>query len=191
MLVPHPVARTREPNFAVENVNAPRRVYDEKARVQATVAGFGTEQATRRVTLSLNGREVDTKSVEVPADGRATVEFLALEAAATASTRAKCGSIPATACRTTTASTSRWSAPTRAACCSCTKAATSATLLYFRTALEAAAKSAFALDAADRRADRATSTSRKYAFVVLSDVGLAAGNFENSLRDYVRGGGSC
>ena len=41
-LVAHPVADRRDGNFAVENVNAPRRVYGSaKARVQATIAGYG------------------------------------------------------------------------------------------------------------------------------------------------------
>ncbi len=44
-LEPHPLVKSAEPNFAVENVVAPRRVYDSgKTRVLATVAGFGTRQ---------------------------------------------------------------------------------------------------------------------------------------------------
>ena len=46
-LEPHPLADRRAPNFAVENVVAPRRVYGSgKTRVRATIAGFGTP--TRR-----------------------------------------------------------------------------------------------------------------------------------------------
>ena len=57
-------------------MNAPRRVYGSgKARVEATIAGYGTEPAKRRVSLVLNGRELDSKSVDVPAGGRAAVEF--------------------------------------------------------------------------------------------------------------------
>lgn len=42
----HPVAAAETPNFAVENVVAPRRVYDNrKTRVLATVAGFATKKA--------------------------------------------------------------------------------------------------------------------------------------------------
>src|SRR5579885_3612034 len=80
-LEPHPVVTARVPNFAVENVSVPRRVYEpRKVRLLATITGFGTERSTHRVSLVLNGREVDSKSVEIPADGRATVEFLSLEA---------------------------------------------------------------------------------------------------------------
>ena len=76
----HPIAQGEVRNFAVENVVAPRRVYDgKKTRVLVTVAGFDTPKAARNVTLSLNGRTVETKSVEVPESGRATVEFLSLD----------------------------------------------------------------------------------------------------------------
>ena len=79
-LEPHPLATKAAPNFAVENVVAPRRVYDSKrTRVLATVAGYGNSKATRNVSLVLNGRVVETKTVEVPENGRATVEFLSLE----------------------------------------------------------------------------------------------------------------
>jgi hypothetical protein len=79
-LEPHPLAAKETPNFTVENVVAPRRVYDGgKQRVLVTVAGFGTAKSTRHVSLSLNGRVLETKSVEVPEGGRATVEFFSLE----------------------------------------------------------------------------------------------------------------
>src|SRR6185312_6321542 len=75
-LNPHGIDATAVPNFAVENVVAPRRVYDaKKTRVLVTVAGFGTKKATRTVSLVLNGRVVDSKQAEVPESGRAAVEF--------------------------------------------------------------------------------------------------------------------
>jgi hypothetical protein len=52
-LIAHPVADGRAANFAVESVNAARRVYGSgKTRVEATIAGYGTEQAKRRVSLT-------------------------------------------------------------------------------------------------------------------------------------------
>src|SRR5580700_1874584 len=45
-LVVHPATAARVANFAVESVNAPRRVYGSgKSHVQATIAGYGTAQA--------------------------------------------------------------------------------------------------------------------------------------------------
>jgi hypothetical protein len=42
-LVFHPAADRKLPNFAVETINAPRRLYDpKKVRIQATIAGYGT-----------------------------------------------------------------------------------------------------------------------------------------------------
>src|ERR1035441_5229640 len=79
-LEPHPLETKEAPNFAVENVVAPRRVYDNrKSRVLATIASFGAPKATRSVSLALNHRVTETKTVEVPENGRATVEFLSLE----------------------------------------------------------------------------------------------------------------
>src|SRR5205809_7486324 len=64
-LVPHQIASQPIPNFAVENVLAPRRVYDpKKVRIQVTVSSYGGPAARRRVALMLNGREQASKSVE-------------------------------------------------------------------------------------------------------------------------------
>ena len=62
-------------------------------------------------------------------------------------------------------------------------------LLYFKAALEASGQSAFEMDPATP--DQTASLSpAKYAFVALSDVGALPLAFENQLREYVRGGGS-
>ena len=79
-LVFHPLAGA-EKNWAVENVVAPRRIYDPKrVKLTATIVGFGTSAAKRTVTLVLNGRELQSKSVDVPENGRAQVEFAGLDA---------------------------------------------------------------------------------------------------------------
>ena len=64
------------PNWTVESVNAPGQVWDpKKARVQAVIAGYHTPAATRTVSLVVNGKTIATRTVEVPANGRASVEF--------------------------------------------------------------------------------------------------------------------
>src|ERR1700682_339210 len=79
-LILHPVGGS-DKNWTVENVVSPRRVFDPKrVKIQATVAGFGTPAAKRTVTLLLNGRELQSKSVDVPENGRVPVEFLGLDA---------------------------------------------------------------------------------------------------------------
>lgn len=72
----HPVGTPTAPNWAVQNVIAPARVYDPKrTRVTATVTGWDTPAANRTVSLSLDGRVIATKEVAVPANGSAQVEF--------------------------------------------------------------------------------------------------------------------
>ena len=69
------------PNWTVESVDAPRRVFDtKKVRTLATIAGFSTPDAQRKVSLIANGKTLETKEVKVAANGRATVEFLTLDA---------------------------------------------------------------------------------------------------------------
>src|SRR6202044_1531245 len=77
----HPVASAAVPNWTVENVEAPRRGFDtKKGRTGATISGYGTVEAVRKVTLLANGKPLESKQVKVPANGRATVEFLTLDA---------------------------------------------------------------------------------------------------------------
>ncbi len=46
----HSLAPARVPNFAVENVTAPARVYNTRqVRIQATIAGYGAAAARRRI----------------------------------------------------------------------------------------------------------------------------------------------
>jgi hypothetical protein len=71
------------PNWTVESVNASAEMSDPKdpkrSRVQAVVAGFNTPATTRVVSLVVNGKTMATRKVNVPAGGRATVEFAPLD----------------------------------------------------------------------------------------------------------------
>ena len=81
VLIPHPLAKKRVPNFTVENVKVPRRVYGGgKCACRPPSPGSARNRASQRVALMLNGRESGSKQVEVPAGGRASVEFLTLDA---------------------------------------------------------------------------------------------------------------
>src|SRR5438094_2047741 len=80
-LAMHPVVNQSLGNSTVENVTAPRRLYDpKKVRIQTTVMASGGATGRRRVALLLNGREVSSKLVDVSANGRATAEFIGLDA---------------------------------------------------------------------------------------------------------------
>src|SRR5580704_6753785 len=81
-LVTHAVVTKAQPNWTVESVDAPGQVWGKDAkpvRVQAVIAGFGTPAAQRTASLVVNGKTTAMKTVNVPANGRATVEFPALE----------------------------------------------------------------------------------------------------------------
>src|ERR1022692_1531061 len=183
-LVAHPVADRRAANFAVESVNAPRRVYGSgKARVEATIAGYGTEQARRRVSLVLNGREIDSKSVDVPAGGRAAAEFLPADLPFGLNR----GEIRIDSGDNLPGDDRFYFSVERAEARRVLfvhEARNQRDALYFRTALEAAAESAYVLDAVPVE-QSANLDPRKYAFVVLSDVGSLPASFEAALRSRV------
>jgi Aerotolerance regulator N-terminal len=188
-LVTHPVAGARLANFAVESVDAPRRVYGGgKARVEATIAGYGTPQAVRRVSLVMNGREVESKSVEVPAGGRAAAEFLSLDVPFGLNR----GEVRIDSGDDFPADDRFYFSVERAEprrVLFVHQEPSDRDLLYFRTALEAAAESAYQIDAV-AAGQSANVSPKKYAFVVLSDVGSLPGGFEAALRSYVQAGGS-
>jgi hypothetical protein len=186
-LLPHPIDKD-EPNFAVENVVAPRRVYDaRKSRVLATVAGFANKKATRTVSLLLNNRLIETKTVEIPEGGRATAEFLSLEAPFGQNRgEVRIDSADALPGDDHYFFSVERAQPRRALFVH--DADNSRGLLYFKAALEASGQSAFEIDSATP--EQTTNISPgKYAFVVLSDIGMLPGGFENELRGYVRNGG--
>ncbi len=188
-LEPRPVAARAIPNFAVENVVAPRRVYDaKKERVLATIAGFGTPKTQRTATLLLNDRAIESKTVEVPANGRATVEFLSLEVPYG---RNK-GEVRIDSADELPADDAFFFSVERADARHALfveEAGNDRGLLYFQSALAASGQAAFVLDPATVEQTTNLDPS-KYAFVVLSDVGTLPGGFENELRGYVRQGGA-
>jgi hypothetical protein len=188
-LDPHPLETKEAPNFAVENVVAPRRVYESrKSRVLATIAGFGNPKATRSVSLALNHRVLETKTVEIPENGRATVEFLSLEVPYGKNRgEVRIDSADALAADDVFYFSVERADPRHALFVH--EAENSRDLLYFKAALEASGQSAFEMDPATPD-QTANLSPAKYSFVALSDVGAIPASFEDQLRAYVRGGGS-
>ena len=188
-LSPHPIEAKETPNFTVENVVAPRRVYDaKKSRVLVTVAGFANKKAMRTVSLLLNGRTVETKQVEVPESGRASVEFLSMDVPYgrnKGEVRIDSGdTLPADDVFYFSVERSD---PRRTLFVQ--EAPGSLGLLYFRAALDASGQSAFEID--PTTVDQVANINPgKYAFVVLNDLLSVPAQFEGALREYVRGGGS-
>jgi hypothetical protein len=176
-------------NWTVESVRAPRRVYNSaKSKVQATISGFNTQKATRHASLVMNGRVLETKAVDVPEGGRATVEFQAIEIPYGMNK----GEVRIDSADSLRADDNCFFAAERGEARRALfiyEATGGRGLLYFRTALESPTEAAFQIDAAtvDQSANLAPS---KYSFVVLSDTGALPPSFEKELKAYVRSGGS-
>jgi hypothetical protein len=188
-LVLHPVARNAVPNWAVESVDAPGQVWERnKAVVHAVVAGYHTPVATRTVSLIVDGKPVATRSVEVPAGGRAAVEFPSLDVPYGFSRcEVRIDSADSLPADDVSLFTVQRSDPERVLFVH--ESADSRSPLYFRTALAAGAEKAFNLEAVT--VDQVTSIQpSSYAFVVLSDVPSVPASFEEELVKYVRSGGS-
>lgn len=189
--VTHSVVTNPLPNWAVESVNAPGQVWGKDLkpiRVQAVIAGYGTDSASRTASLKVNGKTLATKAVAVPAGGRAAVEFQTQE-------------IPYgfSRCEISIDSADGFAAddirrfviersdPKKVLLVH--NSTDSRSPVYFSTALAASAQAAFSLEsvAASEAADR---TPSNYAFIVLSDLNGVPSLLENVLNGYVRGGGS-
>ena len=156
--------------------------------VQAVIAGYGTPAAQRTVSLVVNGKTTATKTVAVPANGRATVDFPALEVPYGFS---RCevkidaaDGFPADDLRRFAVQRSD---PQKALLIH--NYGDNRSPLYVGAALSAAAQSAFILESinVNEAADRKPSN---YAFIVLSDLNSLPSLLENSLTEYVRSGGS-
>jgi Aerotolerance regulator N-terminal/von Willebrand factor type A domain len=187
-LVLHPVAKSTQPNWVVESVRAPGRVWDtKKARVDATIAGYGTPAATRAVSLFVNGKKVATQDAEVPASGRANVEFQSLDVPYGFSRcEVRINGADALPADDTYLFSVERSDPQ--AVLLVHEAGDARSSVYFGSALGSAAESSFSFESLT--VDRAAGVSlSRYAFVVLSDVGSLPSQLENDLVRYAQGGG--
>src|SRR5579863_1671689 len=190
-LVTHAVATKAQPNWTVESVDAPGQVWGKDAKpvhVQAVIAGYGTPAAKRSVSLVVNGKTTSTKTVAVPANGRASVDFPALEVPYGFS---RCevkidaaDGFPADDLRRFAVERSD---PQKVLLIH--SFSDNRSPLYVGAALSAAAQSAFIVESinVNEAADRQPSN---YAFIVLSDLNSLPSLLENSLNRYVRSGGS-
>jgi hypothetical protein len=190
-LITHAVISKTQPNWTVETVDAPGQVWGKDAKpvhVQAVIAGYGTPAAQRTVSLVVNGKITATKSVAVPVNGRATVDFPSLEVPYGFS---RCevkidaaDALPADDLRRFVVQRSD---PQKALLIH--NYGDNRSPLYVGAALSSAAQSAFSLESinVNEAADRKPSN---YAFIVLSDLNSLPSLLENSLTQYVRSGGS-
>jgi hypothetical protein len=199
-LVLHQIGKA-EPNWSVENVVAPRRVYDtKKARVVATIASYRPQDAAsgtpatipppvkKTVSLLVNGKVLQTKAVDVPAGGRASVEFLGLDAPYgfsrgevtidSADGLAADDKFPFAVERTD---------PRKVLFVDDGRKPRG--LLYFRAALDASPDAAFQVESMHPEM-AANQQLSNFAFVVLNDPSTLPPGFEDVLKKYVSGGGA-
>jgi hypothetical protein len=189
-LTAHPVVSKAQPNWTVESVDAPGQVWGKDAKpihVQAVIAGYGTPAAQRTASLVVNGKTTATKPVMVPANGRATVEFPALEVPygfSRCEVKIDSDAFPDDDLRRFAVERSD---PQKVLLIR--NYGDNRSPLYVGAALSAAAQSAFILEFinVNEAADRQPSN---YAFVILSDLSSMPSLLENSLTQYVRSGGS-
>ncbi len=186
-LIPHAVGKAA-PNWTVEAVSAPRRIFDpKKVKVQATIAGYGTPAASRTVSLVVNNRVLESKNVNVPGNGRATVEFLKMDAPyGFGRGEVRIDSADALAFDDSFRFGVERIDPRRILFVYESRQPRG--LLYYRTAMEASTESAYVIEPVTTEQVANISPS-KFALVVLSDVGTLPGTFEDALKTYVRGGG--
>jgi len=187
-LILHSVGGT-VPNWTVENVVAPRRIYDPKrVRMQATIVGFGTPAAKRTVTLVLNSRVSQTKTVDVPENGRAPVEFVGLDAPYGFSR----GEVRIDSADMLPGDDHFFFSVERAdprKVLFLDDGRHPRAELYFRAALDSSGDGAFQMETL-RPEVASAATLSNYAFIVLSDVGSLPPGFNDALERYVTTGGS-
>jgi hypothetical protein len=188
-LVPHSVAKTTVPNWTVETVDTPGQAWEsKKVPIHAVVLGYHTPATTRAVSLVVNGKVVATRSVQVPAAGRAAVEF-ALPDLTYGFTRCelRIDSNDAFPADNVSRFAVQRSAPEKVLFVH--EPGDSRSPLYFGAALGSADKAAFKLEV-HTVGQLSNVQLSNYAFVVLSDVVSLPSSFEGSLVKYVRSGGS-
>ena len=159
-----------------------------RSHVEAVIAGFSTPAATKSVSLVVNGKVIATKKVDVPANGRATVNFAPFDVGYgfnRCAVRIDGGdAFPADDASVFAV---RRSDPERVLFVHAAGDPRSA--LYFQAALAAAAQSSFVLQSV--AAEQATDLDpSKFAFVVLSDAPSLPAIFEHALAQYIAKGGN-
>ena len=192
-LILHPVAKgAAPPNWTVASVDAPAELADpkdtKKSRVLAVIAGLNTPAAAKNVSLLVNGRSIATKKVDVPANGRATVEFSPLDIGyGFNKCEVRVDANDAFPLDDASVFAVRRSDPQKVLFVR--GLGDTRSELYFGTALAAAAQASFTMQAASAASTNDLDPSR-FAFVVLSDAVSLPSIFERNLQDYVNKGGS-
>ena len=189
----HSVAQgAAPPNWTIESIDAPAELSDPKdprhSRVRAVVAGFNTPAATKTISLVVNGKAIASHKVDVPANGRVTVEFAPLDVQYGFNRCAvRIEGRDAFPADDATVFAVRRADPERVLFVHAAGETRSAT--YFGSALVAADQNSFLQQSMN--AEQTTDLDpSKFAFVVLSDLVSLPSIFEHTLVQYVAKGGN-
>lgn len=185
----HSSGTAERPNYYVESVAAPKRIYDPKrVRIQATITASAAPKAVREVRLSLNGKVVQSKQAEVPERGRAVVEFAGLDAPyGWSKGEISIDSGDKLAADDRFLFSIERTDPRKVLFLHSPRDTRSP--LYFRTALESSSEGAFQMEA--RTTDQAEGIAlQNYAMAVLSDAAFLSPSAEKAIARWVSGGGS-
>jgi hypothetical protein len=177
------------PNWTVENVVAQKRVFDPKRfRIQATIAGYSTPAAKKDVSLILNGKTLQSKTVDVPENGRAQVEFLGLDASYGFNRcEVRIDSSDALATDDHFYFSVERADPKKVLFVDDGRRPRAQ--LYFRAALDATTDAPFVMEV--QSPDSATAANlSSYGVVVLSDPGTLPSSLNDALTRYVTNGGA-
>jgi hypothetical protein len=177
------------PNYTVETVNAPKTISDlAKAKVNATVAAVNAPAAKKTVVLKVNGKAVGSKTVDVPENGRATVEFTGLEGPyGWLRGEVEISDADALVEDNKFYFTVERADPRKVLLIEEQRGSRAG--VYFRAALESGAESFFAVEEMSPAAV-GNANLANYAFVVLHDPGVNVKGIEGVLRKYVEAGGA-
>jgi len=185
----HNLAAGAGPNWCVESVKGVSRFYQNaRPRIEVTVAGFDTRAATRRVWLTLNGRQVASRSVPVPESGRATVEFSDFEIPYGIS-RAEVRIDSADPLPGDDVRLLAFERGEPQVILFLHQPGRTRELLYYRTALGASGQSMYTLQQVTA-GEGGLPALERFAFVVISDVPRLSSEFEQRLKSYVEAGGA-
>jgi hypothetical protein len=168
-------------NYTVETVNAPKTLSDlTKAKVNATVAAMNAPAAKKTVVLRVNGKTLGSKTVDVPENGRATVEFTGLEGPyGWLRGEVEISDSDALAEDNKFYFTVERADPRKVLLIDEQRGSRAA--LYFKAALESSAQSFFSVEELSAGAAASANLSN-YAFVVLNDPGVNIKGIEGTLR---------
>ena len=184
----HSVAESSSPNWCVETIRGTTRIHTGTPRLEATVAGFGTDKARKRVTLAINGRQAASQTVEVPASGRASVVLEGFEVPK-GDSRGVISIQPNDPLAQDDQRFVAFHHSEPAPILFVSGQRRRRDLLYYKSALESSAEATFRVEGVS--ATKVSSRHpQRFAFVVVSDVPRLPSPFGERLTKYVEAGGS-